>query len=107
MTSNTDRYLDPGALNDPPEPAIDKAAVLGTEHGTRDATSWVTAAQKPGNVHAKPHPQPDPDYMALSLLWDSGLLGSDDQTPGVSIMCTYDSAYRAAVETTIRERCES
>lgn len=70
--------------------AVERAAALGAEHGRRDAEAWLLRDPVVGQ------PLPEPDLSRDNHALDN-----------LSCVHTYESAYREAVESTVREKCSS
>lgn len=108
--------------------AVERARELGTEHGTRAAEKWFAGANGSHYLdHARGHgewcasiayedvmPQPDlssPNVFAIGDETETTYyVNLDDPDEGRDvpgeIVDAYSAAFTAAVETTIRARCE-
>ena len=72
----------------------ERAALLGTEHGTAATETWIVAAEQWGSIYAMDRPQPD---LTDDLGWRTKYL-ADEETDA------YEAAFIAAVEATIRAK---
>lgn len=74
---------------------VEKAAQLGTEHGTRAAEAWLASGVGVLTAEVRARMKPAPDW-------------NDPATLAVPIAYTdeYAVAFTAAVEATIRTKCE-
>lgn len=88
--------------------AVARAQALGEEHGRRDAEAWLAKGLREMREHPKPADSAARRYVVDGIRHRNptvlGLLPQADMDlPEWSP--AYESAYREAVETTVREKC--
>lgn len=114
------------------ETPTDRAALLGTEHGTQAAKAWWPSWSRYANqvrflveadaIDELDPPQPDlsgddtDGYAAWDLAhdcygkepgWNAGMTQAECWTQRQSCVGAYETAFRAAVESTIRQAVQA